>query len=154
LLTERLKNESGYSMVEVLVAIMILAIAIIPMVGMFDAGLRASMVGSNYDKARMLANERLEKVRALPYNKTSPAGVNDSAVEIYHPGTPVSGTDETGTFSYTVTTTYWKESGGSVVPDTSDNSLVKPMMQVVVQVTWAGGNSYKTTGFTASGADS
>jgi hypothetical protein len=26
-------------------------------------------------------------------------------------------------------------------------------MQVVVQVTWSGGNSYRTTGFTASGAD-
>ena len=151
MLTERLKNESGYSMVEVIVAIMIPAIAIIPMVGMFDAGLRASLVGSNYDKARMLANERLEKVRALPYNKPSPAGVNDSAVEIYHPGTPVSGTS--GAFSYTVTTTYWKESGGSVVADTSNNSIVKPMMQVVVQVNWSGGNSYKTTGFTASGAD-
>jgi prepilin-type N-terminal cleavage/methylation domain-containing protein len=152
LLTERLENESGYSMVEVIVAIMILSVAIIPMVGMFDAGLRASLVGSNYDKARMLANERLEKVQALPYNKTSPAGVNDSAVEIYHPGTPVSGTS--GAFSYTVTTTYWKESGGSVVADTSDNTIVKPMMQVVVQVTWSGGNSYRTTGFTASGADS
>jgi prepilin-type N-terminal cleavage/methylation domain-containing protein len=152
LLTERLKNESGYSMVEVLVAIMILAVAIIPMVGMFDAGLRASMVGSNYDQARMLANERLEKVRALPYNKTSPAGVNDSAVEIYHPGSPVTGSS--GAFSYTVTTTYWKENGGSVVQDSSDNTIVKPMMQVVVLVSWAGGNSYKTTGFTASGADS
>lgn len=151
MLIKRLKDESGYSMVEVIVAIMILAIAIIPMVGMFDAGLKASMVGSNYDKARMLANERLEKVRALPYNKTSPAGVNDSAVEIYHPGSPVTGTS--GAFSYTVTTTYWKESGGTVVPDTSNNSLVKPMMQVVVQVSWAGGNSYKTTGFTALGAD-
>jgi type IV pilus modification protein PilV len=152
LLTKRLKSESGYSMVEVLVAIMILTIGIIPMVGMFDAGLKASMVGSNYDQARMLANERLEKVRALPYNKTSPAGVNDSAVEIYHPGSPVTGSS--GAFSYTVTTTYWKESGDSVVQDASDNTVVKPMMQVVVQVSWAGGNSYKTIGFTASGADS
>ena len=146
------KDESGYSLVEVIASIMLLTIAIIPMVGMFDAGLQASLVGSNYDKARMLANERLEKVRALPYNKTSPAGVNDSAVEIYHPGSPVS--DTSGIFSYTVTTTYWKESGGTVVPDTSNNSIVKPMMQVVVQVTWAGGNSYKTVGFTASGAAS
>jgi prepilin-type N-terminal cleavage/methylation domain-containing protein len=149
LLTDRLKNEVGYSMVEVLVAIMILAIAILPMVGMFDAGLRASVVSSNYDKARMLANERLEKVRALPYNR--PGGAADSAVEIYPPGTPVSGTS--GIFSYTVTTTYWKESGGSVVADTSNNSLVKPMMRVVVSVTWGGTNSYTTTGFTASGAN-
>ncbi len=152
MLTERLKGESGYTMAEVLVAIIILTVAIIPMVSMFDAGLKASMKGSNYDKVRMLANERLEKVRALPYNKTSPAGVNDSAVEIYRPGNPVTGTS--GAFSYTVTTTYWKESGGTLVPDASDNTIVKPMMRVVVQVTWAGGNSYTTTGFTALGAES
>ena len=150
MLTERLKDESGYSMVEVIVAIMILAIAIIPMVGMFDTGLKASMVSSNYDQARMLANERLEKVRALPYNR--PGSPTDSAVEIYHPGSPVSGTTSNG-FSYTVTTTFWKESGDTLVSDSSDNSIVKPMMQVVVQVTWSGGNSYKTTGFTAAGAD-
>ena len=39
-MTERFKSESGYSLVEVMVSIMILAIAIIPMVGMFDLGLK------------------------------------------------------------------------------------------------------------------
>ena len=144
-------DESGFTRVEVLVAIIILAVAIIPMVGMFDAGLKASVVGSNYDKARMLANERLEKVRALPYNKLgSPA---DSAVELFSPGTTVTGTDDSGKFSYTVTTTYWKETGGVVASDASNNAVVKPMMQVVVRVTWGGTNSYKTTGFTAMGAN-
>jgi prepilin-type N-terminal cleavage/methylation domain-containing protein len=146
LLTERIRGESGYSLVEVMVAIMLLAIAIIPMVGMFDMGLRASAASSNYDKARMVATERLEKVKALPYYRPDPAA--NSAVEIYHPGTPVSGTS--GIFSYTVTTTYWRETAGAVVADASDNSVVKPMMQVVVRVTWDG-KSYETTGFTALG---
>jgi prepilin-type N-terminal cleavage/methylation domain-containing protein len=145
-----LKEESGYSLVEVMVAIMILAIAIIPMVRMFDAGLRSSVEGSNYDNARMLAIERLEKVRALPYNK--PGGAADSAVEIYRPGTPVSATS--GIFSYTVTTAYWRETEGEIVADASDNSVVKPMMQVVVTVTWdAGTRQYQTTGFTARGGN-
>ena len=60
-----LRSESGYSLVEVMVAMMILAVAIIPMVGMFDAGLRAAVAGSNYDGARALANEKLEGIRAL-----------------------------------------------------------------------------------------
>ena len=146
MLAKHLKEETGYSLVEVIVAIIILAIAIIPMVGMFDMGLRASAAGSNYDKARMLATERLEKVKALPYYKPDPAA--NSAVEIYHPGTPVSGTS--GIFSYTVTTTYWRETEGAITADASDNSVVKPMMQVVVRVTWSG-KSYETTGFTALG---
>ena len=142
-----LSSESGYSLVEVLAAIMILAIAILPMVGMFDAGLRAAASGSNYDKARVLANERLEEVRALPYNRAgTPA---DSAVEIYRPGSPVTGAE--GLFNYTITTTYWFENAGNVQA-APNNSIMRPMMQITVTVTWGPGKSYTTTGFTATGA--
>lgn len=50
-----------------MVAILLLAVAIIPMVGMFDAGLRAATQGSDYDKARALANKQLETAKNLPY---------------------------------------------------------------------------------------
>ena len=76
---KRLKSESGYSLVEVMVAIMLLAIAIIPMVGMFDAGLRASTQGGNLDQARALANQQMEKVMALRYSEV---------VATYPPPTP------------------------------------------------------------------
>ena len=69
-------SESGYSLVEVMAAIMILALAILPMVGMFDAALRAAVLGGKYDKAWTLADEKLEEIRALPYIK--PGGVADS----------------------------------------------------------------------------
>lgn len=142
-----LRSEGGYSLVEVMAAIMILAIAILPMASMFDAGLEAATSGSNYDKARALANERLEEVRALPYNRAgTPA---DSAVEIYRPGSPISGAE--GTFNYTVTTTYWFESAGNVQA-APNNSIMRPMMQITVTITWGPGKSYTTTGFTATGA--
>jgi len=66
-LLERLKSESGYSLVEVMVSIMILTIAIIPMVAMFDMGLKTATRGSNYDKARAFANQQLEQAKMLPY---------------------------------------------------------------------------------------
>ncbi len=59
-------GQSGYSLVEVLTAVVILSLAILPMVGMFDAALRAAVRGGNYDGARARANEKLEEVRALP----------------------------------------------------------------------------------------
>ena len=40
MLTERIRGESGYSLVEVMASIIILSLAILPMVGMFDMGLR------------------------------------------------------------------------------------------------------------------
>ncbi len=48
---KRLKDETGYSLVEVIASIIILSIAIIPMVGMFDMGLNAATSSGNYDTA-------------------------------------------------------------------------------------------------------
>lgn len=56
-------EQSGYSMVEVLAAIIILSLAILPMVSMFDAGLRSAVLGGNYDKARATANSNLEELK-------------------------------------------------------------------------------------------
>jgi prepilin-type N-terminal cleavage/methylation domain-containing protein len=63
-----LGNEAGYSMVEVMVSIMIMAIAILPMIAMFDMGLSSTTMGSNYDKARMLANLKMEQAKNLPFD--------------------------------------------------------------------------------------
>lgn len=67
-MVRRLREESGYSLVEVMVSIMILTIAILPMVGMFDAGLNAATKGSNYDQARAFANQQLELAKLLSYS--------------------------------------------------------------------------------------
>jgi prepilin-type N-terminal cleavage/methylation domain-containing protein len=134
-----LKSESGYSLVEVLAAIMILSLAILPMVGMFDAALRAAVLGSNYDRARALANEKLEEVRALPYVR--PGGAADSVVELYPPASPVTGTE--GVFTYTVQTDF-VDAGFSDPSNSSPTS----QMRVEVEVEWQG-KSYTTTGFVA-----
>ena len=62
-----LKDERGYSLIEVMVSIIILALAIIPMVGMFDMGLNGVTASSHYDKARTLANLKLEEAKNLPF---------------------------------------------------------------------------------------
>ena len=65
---DRLLNEErGYSLVEVVVSILILSIAIIPMVGMFDMGINAATRASDYDKARALANLKMEEAKSLPF---------------------------------------------------------------------------------------
>jgi prepilin-type N-terminal cleavage/methylation domain-containing protein len=147
---KRLREESGYSLVEVMVSILILAIAIIPMVGMFDMGLNAATRSGDYDRARTLAGEKLEEIRALPYNK--PGSPSDSAVEKYPPGTPVA--DTQGKFTRTVTTRYFVENPTTQNLEEAANSPAQPMMRISVTVTWSAGNSYTTTGFVASGVGS
>lgn len=142
MLAERLRQESGYSLVEVMVAIMILAIAIIPMVSMFDAGLRAALLGGNYDRARALAHKEIEEIRALPF-RADPNPPADSVVEIYPPGTRACTGTAPSPFTCQVQSTYARldNSSNSIVVD----ATARTMMQVTVTVSWSEG-SYSTTG--------
>ena len=145
-----MREEAGYSLVEVMASIMILTIAIIPMVGMFDMALNAATRGSDYDKARTLANGKLEEIRALPYD--TPGSPADSVVELFPPGTPVNGSQ--GSLTYTVTTTYFTENPDTGNLEPADNAPTRPMMRIAVTVTWGGSNSFTTTGFVAAGLGS
>ena len=79
-----LGEERGYSLVEVMASIIILALAIIPMVSMFDAALTSATAGSNYDKARALANLKLEQAKSLPFDSsdTTRQDVKDTYPEL------------------------------------------------------------------------
>lgn len=132
----RLADESGASLVEVMVAVAVLALAVIPLVGMFEAGLRAVAASGDYDRARALANAQLEGVRALPYSK--PGGAADSAVELHAP--PGGPEVEEGRFAYTVRTDF--VDGG--LSGRADGSATG-QMRVEVEVRWEGG-SYATAG--------
>jgi prepilin-type N-terminal cleavage/methylation domain-containing protein len=140
------ESEAGYSLVEVMVAILILLIAIIPMVGMFDVGLRSATTGGNYDRARMLANANLEKVLSMPYADAQAAYPPENAAP--SPGTPVA-CDES-IFDCRVTTTYVNDA-------LSPNSAATTKMRVRVEVEWDGqldnaldnGTAFTTTGLKA-----
>ena len=136
-----LSDESGYSLMEVIVAILLLSLAIIPMVGMFDAGLRAAVLGGNHDQARALANSRLEETKALPYEalvvRYRPVNGGGSAV-----------TKDEGNFRSSVETTYVSLNSSGIVESDGARTMVK----VEVRVTWDGGEkSYETTGLVSGG---
>jgi prepilin-type N-terminal cleavage/methylation domain-containing protein len=138
-LIKRLKDQGGYSLPEVMVAILLLSLAILPMVSMFDAGLRAATLGGNYDKARAIANEELEEIRALPFS---------NVVSLYPPGATTACTApiEAG-FGCQVRTDYARLDGGGIVLDPN----AKTMVQATVTVTWGGSKSYGTTGLVSKG---
>jgi hypothetical protein len=63
----RIRGESGYSLIEVMATIMLLTLAILPMAGMFDMGLKSATKGSNYDRSRALANLKMEEAKSLSF---------------------------------------------------------------------------------------
>lgn len=158
-MTKLIKHESGYSLVEVMVSIMILAISIIPMVGMFDTGLKVATQGSNYDKARTLANLRLEEAKSLSYAQLknnfpeiSPTTTTYSSSGYYQsPYKTVSGgmsADFAG-FEYRVEKQFLAQP--SVAPTSSivnfDNSSCdEGLLKVTVAVRWDSSKTYTTSG--------
>ncbi|MDQ4074871.1 MAG: hypothetical protein M3220_01355 [Chloroflexota bacterium] len=125
-----------------MVAIMISAIAIIPMISMFDMALNVATRGSNYDRGRALAVEQLEEIRALPFSGTS-----GSLVDTYPPGSPRAcvGSVVAG-FACQVETTYVRL-GPPGDPRVVADPAARTMIEVEVTVTWSGGSgSYTTTG--------
>ena len=125
-------------MVEVMVAILILAIAIIPMVGMFDAGLRAASTGSKYDKARALANSNLEAAKAMSFSDVK------NLSSCVRENSPV--------FKCTATSkpVRLKDTGDSAVKEFEEYSSSNPdMLKITFTVKWGADSSYSTSGIVA-----
>jgi prepilin-type N-terminal cleavage/methylation domain-containing protein len=140
MLTRRLRDESGYSLVEVMASVVILAIAIIPMVAMFDMGLTTATRAGNYDKARALAKKQLEAAQSLPY----------ATVKTNFPNAPCTfdgsglcestGNQDPSTefsnFRYTIRKQYVQPNGSDTAFVNADED--KGMMRVSVIVGWGG----------------
>jgi prepilin-type N-terminal cleavage/methylation domain-containing protein len=119
------KSAAGYSLVEVMVAMVVLTVAVVPMVGMFDAAIRAADASADYDKARTCAVQKLEHLKSLPYE----------AVE----GGLQGGVCAASGFGYTIATE-------SIDTDLGDGSGEEGLTMVTVTVDWDGEDSYVVSG--------
>jgi hypothetical protein len=151
-----------------MVSIIILAIAILPMVGMFDMGLNSATTGSNYDRARTLANTKLEQAKMLPYEtvrtdfpsqatsgKGAPVGSNSITSSSV---TSAQDSRVPPRFSYVVTKQYLEQPPTDLdhlAPATKafvpspDGDIDTELLKVTVRVSWSG-NSFQTTGVVAA----
>ncbi len=168
---KRLREESGYSLIEVMVSIVILTIAILPMVSMFDMGLRTITTGSTFDEARTLANTKLEQAKMLDYEtvmtdfpseatsgKGAPNGSNSitssSVTSAQDPRVPQG-------FCYVVTKQYLKQptmipgAASEAFTPSPDGDVDTGLFKVTVRVSWTGNlttcntNPYRTSGVVA-----
>jgi Tfp pilus assembly protein PilV len=166
-----LREEAGYSLVEVLFAIMLLTIALLPMVGMFDMGIKSATSSGNYDKARTLANLKMEEAKSLPFvdatdNFTDNFPVDGSSTPdadtgYYNSGfIPESGTwsAEFTNFEYRVEKQYMEQPDPTVDDPSGDfepSSTATNLIRVTVTVRWLADdgdtyNEYKTYGLVAA----
>lgn len=153
-MTERLHNEAGYSLVEVLAAIVILTVAIIPMVSMFDMGLRSATTSGNYDRARALANMKLEEAKSLSYDtvkNTFPSGIITSSCgggctrSNYAPVTGATAGQFSG-LEYSIEKQFMNRPSNAASQNFTARNTDDSMLKVVITVRWNGGNTYSATG--------
>jgi hypothetical protein len=170
---KRLGEEYGYSLVEVMASIMIMVLAILPMMAMFDMGLNSATTGSNYDKSRTLANLKLEQAKNMSFDSfrdNFPLAAGDLGTPTDYddgPGTYLSGwetdagepywDDNLANFEYRVEKQYMdRPCTDSADPLAADLCLVEEdftesptptdLIRLTVTVQWANGNEYTTYG--------
>jgi prepilin-type N-terminal cleavage/methylation domain-containing protein len=156
---KRLREESGYSLVEVMASLMILTIAILPMFAMFDTGLNSATRGSNYDKARALANLKLEQAKNLPFdsvrnNFPEPSGTTttyDGAGRYQSAWKTESGAASADftNLEYRVVKQYMAQPSAapaSAAEPFATSSTATDLIRVTVTVRWPNGGQYTTYG--------
>ena len=117
-------RESGYSLVEVMVAMVVLTVAVVPMVRVFEAAIQAADASGDYDAARTCAIQKLEQVKSLPY-ETVEGGLQG-------------GVCEPSGFGYTIAT---QPIGADLGGGSGEG-----MSMITVTVEWDGENSYGVSG--------
>ena len=76
----RVLSESGVSLVEPLVAMVVLSLSLLGSVGMFAAAQDGISGGAKSLEALALAESRMERLRALPYRNLLSSGLDGDAV--------------------------------------------------------------------------
>lgn len=159
-----MNDETGYSLVEVMASITILAIAIIPMVGMFDVGLEAAGASGDYDKARSLANSVLEEAKGLSYEEVRD-GFPSASTTPDESGTyadasrrSYTSVDDFAGFEHEVEKRYLKRppTGSKTEPapptqDFAESDEDEGLIKLTVTVWWGEGKTYTATGLVADG---
>ena len=154
MLRKRLKYESGYSLIEVMVSIILLTIAILPMAGMFDMGLRSATTGSNYDKARDLANLKMEEAKSRPfvYVENNFPAANTTPPYVAPSAWFTQGGDFTN-FEYRIKKQYIAQPSQS--PTSSSENFATTgtptnLIRITVIVQWGNSNTYTTFGLVSA----
>ncbi len=92
---KRVGNEKGVSIIEIMIAMTILAVALLAMMSMFQIGIKQTVVSGNITVATQLANDKMEEIRNLSYENIDdlyyPSGndnLNPTPVEEDDPNFP------------------------------------------------------------------
>ena len=112
-------NNEGFSLLETLVAVMILGISLVVILQLFSGALRAGSLSGNYTRALFIAQNKMEETLVKPLIEE---GETEGNVEEI--------------FSYIVTVTW-------IEPEESEKKAAFDLFDISVRVAWQEGGSVK-----------
>lgn len=130
-----------------MVSILILTAAIIPMMTMFDTGLKTAVLGGNYDKGRALANKQLEIVKSRSYSDVKNNYPSPPAPAPFDGSGESESINRTDTdpqfsgFTYDVTKQFVTGPGNATT--FSNSGTDQGIVRIAITVNWDG-KSYRT----------
>ena len=68
-------NQKGFSLLEILIGLVILAIGILAITGMQITSMRGNFFSDNMMQASILGQDRLEELKAIPLNPVTATGI-------------------------------------------------------------------------------
>jgi prepilin-type N-terminal cleavage/methylation domain-containing protein len=95
-LRRRAHGDEGFSLVEIMIAMVIFGIVTIATAPLFVGGLKAGRASQLYQQAKSLSQERLEKMRNLPYHVARQNGQYLDVLDIYFRDLQATGALATG----------------------------------------------------------
>ncbi len=152
---KRLKNEAGYSLVEVMASIIILAIGILPLIGMLNMGINSATKGGQYEKARALANLKMEEAKSRTFAEVEGNFPQAGNTTPYTTVNWINGPGGFTGFQYRVEKCYIAQpetgqNGDPIAPtqtfDDDECGTPTGLIRVTVIVQWGDGNTYTTYG--------
>lgn len=69
-------KSNGFSLIEVLVSLVILAVSLLALAGLMTTTTKNNSFGSHLTEAATFAQDKLEELRAMPWNSLIPDSVN------------------------------------------------------------------------------
>jgi type IV pilus assembly protein PilV len=124
-----MKNRSGFTLIEVMIAVLILSFAVAVFAPLYPLSMRMRSKAENVTRATTLAQQKIEQVRALPYSTVTYSGLRaNSLIDASPNSSPYSFTTVDGLASKL------PEGTGTLTLSTPATDL----MQVDVTVTWGG----------------
>ena len=112
-------SEAGFSLLETLVAVMVLGVSLVVILQLFSGALRAGSLSANYTRALFIAQNKMEETLVKPLIEE---GETEGNVEEI--------------FSYIVTLTW-------IEPEESEKKAAFDLFDISVRVAWQEGGSVK-----------